>query len=396
MNKKVLFVDDDRNILASFRRSLVRRYQVETAGGAEEGLAVLDSHGPFAVVVSDLRMPGLDGINFLGQVRRKSPDSVRVMLTGNADLESAIAAVNTGNIFRLLTKPCNNEEMLDILEACFEQHRLITAERELLQETLRGAIKVLSDILALTKPEIYGRASRILPYVKRISDILNDPSPWETETAAMLCLLGYISLPDHVIKLVSRGKPLGQEDAEIFKSHAAVATRLLKQIPRMDRVARIISYQGKNFDGTGSPADSVQGDDIPLASRILKVLLDFDSLQARRLSKSAALEALNRYTGVYDSQVLAALNVVLIQDSACDVHVVPTLQLQVGMILAESVYLERGGKRILVVSSGQEIGETALEFMKKFALYKMIPDKLKVMRQPSAASKPALRPGKAS
>jgi hypothetical protein len=112
------------------------------------------------VVVSDLQMPGMDGITLLSSLRKVSPDTVRVLLTGHADVDAAIAAVNEGNIFRFLRKPCPPGALLRALEASVEQYRLITAERVLLEQTLRGSLKTLTDILAFVNPVAFGRAIR--------------------------------------------------------------------------------------------------------------------------------------------------------------------------------------------------------------------------------------------
>ncbi len=117
MTDKVLFVDDDMNILASFRRRLGRRFDIATVPGGEQGLEVLEKDGPVAVVISDQRMPGMDGIQFLTEVKKRAPDTVRIMLTGNTDLTTAIKAVNEGSIFRFFTKPCPPEEMASAIEA---------------------------------------------------------------------------------------------------------------------------------------------------------------------------------------------------------------------------------------------------------------------------------------
>ena len=105
MSNKILIVDDDPNLLAAVQRQLRKLYAIETAIGPEEGLKAISEQGPFAVIVSDYRMPVMDGIQFLSRVRQLAPDSVRMMLTGNADLQTAVDAVNEGSIFRLLTKP---------------------------------------------------------------------------------------------------------------------------------------------------------------------------------------------------------------------------------------------------------------------------------------------------
>ena len=106
MSEKILFVDDEPDLLAAYQRHLRKAFEIETAEGPERGLEAVTERGPFAVIVSDLRMPNMDGIQFLSLVKKKTPNSVRIMLTGCADLETSIAAVNEGNIFRFLTKPC--------------------------------------------------------------------------------------------------------------------------------------------------------------------------------------------------------------------------------------------------------------------------------------------------
>jgi DNA-binding NtrC family response regulator len=123
MSNKILFVDDDSNILDAYKRQLKRQFQVETALGAEEGLAAVKNHGPYAVVVSDLRMPGMDGNQFLSRVREIAPESIRMMLTGFADLKTAMDAINRGNIFRLLTKPCAKEVLTEALSSGIEQFK---------------------------------------------------------------------------------------------------------------------------------------------------------------------------------------------------------------------------------------------------------------------------------
>jgi len=105
MAEKILLVDDDCNILDAYRRSLSREFLMETAVGGEQALKLLAQDDPFAVVVSDMRMPGMDGIQLLNTIKSQSPDTIRVMLTGNADMDTAIKAINEGSIFRFLNKP---------------------------------------------------------------------------------------------------------------------------------------------------------------------------------------------------------------------------------------------------------------------------------------------------
>jgi DNA-binding NtrC family response regulator len=141
-------VDDEPNVLAAFRRQLRTCFDIETAEGPELGLQTLRENGPFAVVLSDPRMPGMNGPQFLAAVKQLVPDTVRMMLTGQAGLNDAVAAANEGNIFRFLTKPCPQEVLFKALEAALEQYRQVMAERELLEKTLHGVNNVLTEILS--------------------------------------------------------------------------------------------------------------------------------------------------------------------------------------------------------------------------------------------------------
>ena len=158
----------------------------------------------------------MDGIQFLSRVRHVAPDSVRMMLTGNADLQTAVDAVNEGSIFRLLTKPCDQDTLANALAAGIRQFQLITVERELLEKTLRGSIKVLSEILELINPEAFGRSSRIVRYVKEIASRMEVPDLWQMETAAALSQIGCVILPQTALQKLYQGQELtGEEETAL-------------------------------------------------------------------------------------------------------------------------------------------------------------------------------------
>lgn len=123
-NKNILCVDDDPDILASFKRNLRNLFTIDTALGGEEGLKAISEKGPYSVIVSDMQMPEMNGIQFLSKAKEIAPDSVRIMLTGHADISMAIEAVNEGNIFRFLTKPCSPETLSKALQSGVEQYQM--------------------------------------------------------------------------------------------------------------------------------------------------------------------------------------------------------------------------------------------------------------------------------
>ena len=352
MSERILFVDDDPHILQAFQRTLRKRFDLDVAVGPEEGLQKVTDHGPYAVVVSDMRMPNMTGVEFLREVRKISPNTVRMILTGNADQQCAIDAVNEGYIFRFLTKPCPADILVRALEAGLEQYRLITAERELLTSTLAGCIRVLTEILSLVAPEAFGRAIRARELVARLCRELNVPDAWQIEIATMLAPIGCIAMPEEIVTKAIRGEPLKEPEQATYQTHPRIAHDLISKIPRLEQVARIVAYQEKLYNGAGFPADLIEGDDIPLGSRIIKLAYDWDFLISTGLSPELALAEITDRRGWYDPKVVNALRRTLNVQQVCVVREMKISDLVDGLILADNVYSVNG---TLLCSKGQEI-----------------------------------------
>lgn len=363
MTDAILCVDDDANILEGYRRQLRKDFTLDTAVGPEEGLRAIAERGPFAVVVSDLRMPGMDGVQFLSKVRTQAPETVRMLLSGNADLDAAVEAINQGQIFRFLTKPCPPELFAGALKAGLAQHGLITAERELLERTLSGSIGVLCDVLALVNPEAFGRSSRISRYVEAIAAHLHVTELWAIKTAAMLSQIGCVILPEAVLKKVYRGETLTPEETQLYNQHPFVAADLIARIPRMKRVAEIIRFQDKYYDGYGVPGDKRQGNEIPMEARILKVALDFDALESAGKTKTEAFEQLKQRKGWYDPTIVEALKTAFIEEIKYEVKTVVVADLQDGMILGEDI---TSSEDVLLASKGQEVTQSMMMRLNNF------------------------------
>mgnify|MGYP005854966509 CR=1 FL=1 len=352
MTERILCVDDDPNVLQAYQRALRKRFVIEPALGGEEGLQAVTQQGPYAVVVADMRMPDMNGVEFLAQVKRLAPDTVRMMLTGNADQQTALEAVNEGHIFRFLTKPCASETFAKALEAGIEQHRLITAERELLAHTLRGSIKVLTDVLALVNPAAFGRASRVQRLVGALCRQLKPDSPWLIEIAAMLSQVGLVAVPEETLAKLYQRKPLSEAEAKALRAHPEIGRALLEQIPRLDTVAQIVAHQDALYQNPGGAAGQPEGEAIPLGSRILKLALDWDELTGGGMSHDLALAEIHDRQGWYDPRVVAALRDVLHIEVVHVVRRVRVHELFDGAILADDV---RSIKGTLLCAKGQEV-----------------------------------------
>ncbi len=253
MNNKVLIIDDDVNILASFERNFRTKYKIVTAHSGEEGLEKLKEDGPFAVVIADYYMPGMNGVQFLSIAKQIAPDSKRIMFTGQADLNVSIDAINEGGIFRFLSKPCPMEHLEKILASAVEKYHLVISEKEMLEQSLKGSIKLLIDILSIVNNKTFSQATRLRKTAQEIAVRLKANNLWEIELAALFSQIGCVTIPNEILNKVYGGQPLTQEETEIYYSHPNAGKNLLNNIPRMEEIVNAIAYQYKQFDGSVQP-----------------------------------------------------------------------------------------------------------------------------------------------
>lgn len=379
MNNKILFVDDDSNILAGYQRSLRKDFEITVASSGMEGLLALKDKGPFAVIVSDYRMPVMDGIKFLMETQKINRESVRIMLTGQADLQAAIDAVNEGSLFRFLLKPCPHEDLIKTLKDGVEQYRLITAEKELLEKTLHGSIKVLSDILAIINPVAFSHSSRVLQLTTNIAQRLDLENLWEVEIAVMLSQIGCVTIPAKILDKKYHGQVLTTEEEEMYLEHPGSGRNLLINIPHLEQVAEGIAYQEKHYNGSGAPGDQRKGQEIPVLGRILKVVLDYDLLLLNGNNEVQALSLMKEREGWYDPEILKALEEEYYKGGAVyKTKEVRIDQLLTGMIIAEDILSETG---VLLVPHGQEINEVLKKRLMNYLHFNKIIEPIKVFER---------------
>ena len=361
---RVLLVDDDADLLAGMARGLrSEHFELATATSGAQALELLQNRGPYAVIVSDLRMPVMDGVALLGRARTVSPDTVRVLFTGAPDLDRAIAAINEGAIFRFITKPCSRVMMAVTLKNCVEQHGLITAQRILLEQTLHGAIKALTDVLGLASPLAFGRATRLRRAVRLVSSSVGMADGWQVEVAAMLSQIGCVILPWTVLEKMHEGGGLSEEEEGMVRRVPEVVEQILSNIPRLEGVREILRYQDKHFDGSGPPSGTVSGESIPWGSRALKLIFDLDKLESEGMPYLQACDTLSGRAGWYDPVILEALAKARGAQEGSEIRTLPVSDLRPGMILARDIRYKKGN---LFVARGQEVTRGLIEKLKIF------------------------------
>lgn len=239
----ILCVDDEPRVLEALGDMLRRSYRVHVAGQGFEALRILTQE-PVEVVVSDMRMPVLDGGRFLGMARERAPDVTRIVLTGQSDASAALSAVNDGEVFRFLTKPVSRQALLDAIDAGVLRHRATLAERRVLEETVRGATELLAEVLGAADPVAQGRAARVTALVRRAAPALGIADDWVLEVATSLTQLGTLGLPAELAVRLNAGLPLEAGEREAVVGALRTAGRMLRRIPRLDAVADVLDPAG--------------------------------------------------------------------------------------------------------------------------------------------------------
>jgi CheY-like chemotaxis protein len=390
----VLCVDDEPAVLDSLRRQLYAEFAVVGAESGPEALVRLAEGPSFAVLMTDMRMPGMDGAAVLARALDMRPDTVRILLTGQADVDDAIAAVNDGNVFRFLIKPCPRPVLVKALEDAVEQHRAVTAERELVEHTLRGSVAALFEVLSLANPMAFARAARIRGIVLQLIEAARPPDAWRIEIAAMLSQIGTVVLaPETVVKL-DAGLPLSAEERAQVDLLPRHAESLLASIPRLDDVRQMIRDQNVRYDQQkrAAPPGHAPGlargtrADVTTGAQMLRIAADLEVVEAGGVHRRVALGVLGRRQGAYDPDLLdALLRTAGTETADPDVLQLLSGELEAGMTLARDV-TDTAGR--LLVGRGYQVTDSFIERIHNWRATTVVNEPIYVLAGPST-SQPA-------
>jgi response regulator RpfG family c-di-GMP phosphodiesterase len=340
---RILCVDDDPSVLEGLADVLGRSFSVVGSSDPLEALEILKRRpDDFSVILSDMRMPSLRGSELLRMARLAAPDTVRILLTGDADVPAAVKAVNDAQLFRFLIKPCDSEELMRACAAAMGQHRLQTGQRVALQETLRGCVAVLAEVLSLVSPECSAEATRAGEVAGRLAKAAGLRDWWRVHAAAMLRQLGVVSLPPEVAQKMHAGRALTEAEEEMVASVPRVTRRLLSNVPLLDDVLQLLDGYHARRDNH-NPADEVTASE-SLAEEVelLDVAVEYTGLELASESAEFALARL-RGRGTYDRRWLELLSEILGIAAGLVVREVAVRELTVGMVLADDALTTSGG-----------------------------------------------------
>jgi response regulator RpfG family c-di-GMP phosphodiesterase len=305
-NETILLVDDEIKVLSSLTRALLEEdfNDIKSAQSGPDALEIIKKTPNLTVIISDYHMPGMNGIDFLEQAQKLSPDTTRILLTGAAELNMAVDAINRGSLFRFLIKPCSSDVFITAIRDGIRQHQLITAEHDLLSKTLNGSIKVMIDILAVLNPNIFAQSSRLRKLAHELAGVLEmENKSWEFELSALLSQIGAVTIPRHILIKWQTGSILDEPEREMVKTIPRMGKQLIKNIPRLENIAEAVGYQDCTYVGRMT-ADAPTGEAIPIIARVLKIIVDFDRYKDNGYTTSGAYQTMLKHPSDYDPRIL--------------------------------------------------------------------------------------------
>ncbi|WP_271408334.1 HD domain-containing phosphohydrolase [Pseudomonas sp. Q1-7] len=407
----LLLVDDEEHILSALRRVLRGEpYELLTASGGSQALALLAAND-IDLVVSDARMPGLDGPALLAEVQRRWPGTLRLLLTGATDLETSIRAINQGQIYRYLGKPWNDDELrVTLRQALAHQHaerehqrleRLTLEQNQRLQELnasleqrvrdrtaelqqtadmldlaydeLRRsyvtATEVFSALLTQRLPGDKQGNAQVIALVRAYAEEhqLPEAESRDLTMAAALYNLGKLTWDDHLLSRPS--DLLHREERERYCRYPQLGESLLMALEPLHDAGRLIRHHQERWNGTGFP-DQLHGEAIPFGARLLKLAVDFVELQCglvlqRAVPRDEALLFLARYAGrLYDPQLcqpfidLCTRCAPDLLKTDPDVLAMDTRRLEPGMVLARNLQADSG---MLLLNAGKQLSRALID-----------------------------------
>ena len=376
--KLILVVDADVKVLTAFQQLLGSKFQIATARSGVEATAWIERNTSVAVVISSLNLPDINGIEFLRSVTELAPVAARIMLTADRSLEVARRAVNEANVLMHLLKPCPADEIENAIRSGLAYHNRVLKEKNLLEKTLSGSVKLLIDMLALFHTDAFRKTTVMRQQALKVAKALGLKKIWELEMAVMFSPLGEALLPREILSRYRSAKTLTDPQRELLARAPEQSRDLLRNIPQFERIAEVLYYSGRGFDGSGFPTDGPTGKDIPLHSRILKILIDLWYASPDTGVDLAAFEALNINRRQYDPALLKVVRACLLeteqslterfQTVACHIRA-----LRPGDILIDDIITD--GSHELVLSRGHQLTETTIKRLSQF-------DRLTGLRQP--------------
>ncbi len=310
----ILAIDDEQNNLSLIQRTLRSNYNLLLASSGQEALDIIEERGEeISLIVSDQKMPLMEGTEFFKRISDKYPDIVKILLTGHSNIDILVEAINECHLFQYILKPFEPEQLCMVVENGIKKFELTTSRTQILRdlsELFYKTIKSISFALDAKDKYTHGHSLRVTLYSLALAKKLNLPDELleEIETAGLLHDIGKIAIPEKI--LLKPGK-LTEEEYNIIKSHPELGERLITGIEKLKLISNWLKSHHERYDGKGYP-DGLVGEQIPISSRIIAIADTYDAMTSNRayrgaLSHEVAIEEIRSCSGTQFDPNLAEI-----------------------------------------------------------------------------------------
>ncbi|MCM8525116.1 MAG: response regulator [Lentisphaeraceae bacterium] len=351
----VLFVDDDPNILKAIKRNLRGKFEICTSETIEDAIDKIKTH-TFPVVVSDMKMPVMNGADFLILVRETQPEAIRILLTGESGLEEAIKAINESDIFKFLKKPCPTEVLIENINSALRIYNAKHIEELLMEKSVKGFVLIISELMNIISPEIFKKSSDIRRIIKSPRTSFPIKDEWSVEVAALLMYLGSINY-----KIYSYEKIFNTEAMSkiLYKSAS-----LIFKIPKFEEVHNIL------YDLACFYEDQAVINALDCDSKVLKLIIDYYHMVSHANFKE-------KFVRMYNKDILSAIPDMLGKTKKSEIIEIGADKLEANMTAAENIITVSGS---ILINKGDTITDNDIVTLLLFSSKNVLVEPFKVER----------------
>jgi CheY-like chemotaxis protein len=358
----VLIVDSNGPALTAMQRRLRKHFETSIALGPRLGLQRIREEGPYALVLAEFSMSEIDGIEFMAEVQKLSPESTRVLVSkAPMDATALMRAINDGKIYHVLPLPCDDDRLIKVVEEGIGSFKRISASRQNMADVHAIFAKAVHELVCWLRSDVRDIISPVLPVLRGLFQRLGHPEPTQTQTAFLLSIVGLIAMPAELLQKITAGQTLTEEERLLFATHPERAAEWVRHLPQLGEITLILQDYAKFMCRAVQPEEGVSDGH---GAALLAMVMDYRLGCYEGLESGSILARMRR--AAYPQAMLAAMEKELASIDQSEVDM--TLdKLQPGMVLSRAVIGTREGTEVVLVPEGYELSRTTIVFLRQSA-----------------------------